>query len=58
MICYDCLGHFKWLVEDKGFKICQACYGKRYSKWKKKKSNPDPENPTFADLKKKLERRW
>ena len=58
MICYDCLGHFKWLVEDKGFKICQACYGKRYSKWKKKKRNPDPENPTFADLKKKLERRW
>ena len=56
MICYVCMGYFKWLVEDKGFKVCQGCYGKRYSKWKKKKPT-ESTNPTFADLKKKWERR-
>ena len=55
MICYDCMSHFAWLVEDKGTKICQRCYGKRYGK--KRCSNEFCATPTINDLKKKWERK-
>ncbi len=55
MICYDCMSHFAWLVEDKGTKICQRCYGKRYGK--KRCSNESCKVPTINDLKKKWERK-
>lgn len=58
MICYDCMGYFKWLVEDKGFRICQRCYGKRYHNWKKRKCPGNTcSSPTLLDLKKKWERK-
>jgi len=58
MICYDCLGSFAWLNDDKGFKVCQRCFGKRY-RVRKKNTCDDGVcyNPTWLDLKKKWERK-
>ncbi len=56
MICYDCMKQFKWLVEDKGFKVCQKCFHIRYSK--KNWINENYKKVTLKDLKRHFEKRY
>ena len=53
MICYDCLGYFETLGYDKGFRVCQKCFGRRYSK---KYRHIEEKTPTFKDLKRLWEK--
>jgi len=56
MICYECMEPFKWLIEDKGVRICQPCYHRRYSR--KKYVNENYKNPNWRDVKRHLEKDW
>ena len=58
MICDDCLNYFERLVRDKGQRICQGCYGKRYNRKQYKLYQVQQRSPTLKDLKRYLEKDW
>lgn len=56
-ICYDCMEYVQYLVYDKGTKVCQSCFHRRYyrKKWVRKSDN---RKYTLKDLKQHLEKDW
>jgi len=47
-----------YLVLDKGTKICQSCFHRRYSKKKYVNNNYQYKKYTIKDVKKHLEKDW
>ncbi len=47
-----------YLVYDKGMKVCQPCFHRRYSKKKYANNNYQYKKYTAKDLKKYLEKDW
>ena len=57
-ICYDCMEVASYLVYDKGMKVCQSCFHRRYSKQKYVNNNYQYRRYTIKDVKKHLEKDW